>query len=221
MPIKAVLFDLDNTLYEYEKCDNAGLDPVFTSLSLMFNKPKETVKEIFHESRKKVKMWLKNTASSHSRFLYFQKTIESLKGTTDIELTQRTHNLYWDAYFNQMKLYDGVIDFFKQLKDAGIKIVIASNLTTEIQFKKLIHLSIDKYIDFVVTSEEAGQDKPENPVFLIALEKLGLPKEEIVLIGDEPDADIRGAKTFGIRYILVNNGDFKSIQEPFKNLKPL
>ena len=221
MPVKAVLFDLDNTLYEYEKCNNAGLDAVFTSLSLMFNKPKETVKEIFHDSREQVKMRLKNTASSHSRFLYFQKTIESLKGTTDIELTQRIHNLYWDAYLNQMKLYVGVIDFFKQLKDAGIKIVIASNLTTEIQFKKLIHLSIDKYIDFVVTSEEAGQDKPGEPVFLLALEKLGLPKEEIVLIGDEPGADIQGAKTFGIKCILVNNGNFKDVIESFKNLNSL
>jgi len=221
MTIKAILIDLDNTLYEYEKCNNAGFDTIFSSLSSILNKPKETIKEIFHESRRKVKLQLKDTASSHSRFLYFQKMVESLKGHTDIELTQKIHSLFWDAYFNQMELSDGVMDFFKQLKDSGVKIVIVSNLTTEIQFKKLVKLGIDKYIDFVITSEEAGQDKPGEPIFSLALEKTGLPKEEVVLIGDEVDADIQGAKRLGMRHILVNNGDFQEALESFKNLNSI
>ena len=221
MPVKAVLVDLDNTLYEYEKCNNAGLDAIFSSLSSIFNKPKETIKETFHESRRKVKLQLKDTASSHSRFLYFQKMIESLKGRTDIELTQKIHSLFWDAYLNEMKLFDGLIDFFKQLKEMGIKIAIVSNLTADIQFRKLGKLGIDNYVDFVVTSEEAGQDKPANPIYLLALEKLGLQKDEAIFIGDELETDIQGAKELGLKYIHVNNGDFKAVIDSFKKLNSL
>ncbi len=218
MAVKAVLIDLDNTLYEYEKCNVAGLDAVINKLSSTFNKPKEVVEKVFNESREKVKLWLKDTAASHSRFLYFQKTIETLKGNTDIKLTQDIHNLFWETYFTQMKLFDGVIEFFKYLKDSGIKIVIVSNLLADIQFKKLVKLGIDAYIDFVVTSEEAGKDKPEKPIFLLTLEKLGMMRNEVVFIGDEPDADIHGADDFGLKCILVNDGNFKGVLDSFKNL---
>lgn len=221
MPIKAVLIDLDNTLYEYEKCNTAGLDAVFDKLSSIFDMPKEAVKETFDQSRKLVKQWLKDTSASHSRFLYFQKTIERLKGSTDIKLTQDIHDLFWKNYFSQMTLFDGVIDFFEYLKNVGIKIAIVSDLLADIQFKKITELDIDKYIDFVVTSEEAGRDKPAESVFLLALEKLGLSKNEVVLIGDDLDKDAKGARDFGIRYIQVNNGDFKDVMESFKKLNSL
>lgn len=221
MVIKAVLLDLDNTLYEYEKCNNAGLDAVINKLSSIFNKPNEVVKKVFNESREQVKEQLKDTAASHSRFLYFQKMVESLKGSTDMKLIQDIHNLYWENYFNQMKLFDGAVDFLRQLKNSGIKIVIVSNLLVDIQSKKLIHLGIDKFIDFVVTSEEAGKDKPERSIFLLSLEKLGMSKNDVVFIGDELDTDIRGARDFGIKHILVNEGDFKGVAESFKNLSTL
>ncbi len=220
MPVKAVLFDLDNTLYEYEKCNRAALEAVIGRLSAVFSKPKETVKEVFDQSRKKVKEWLKGTAASHSRFLYFQKTVETLKGSTDVKLTQDVHHLFWGTYFNEMELFDGVIDFLKMLKEAGIKIAIVSDLTVDTQFKKLSKLGIENYIDFVITSEEAGHDKPANPIFQLALEKLELQKDEIVLIGDDLK-DVEGAKEMGFGYIQVDNNDFRSAVESFKRLNSL
>lgn len=221
MSIKAVLIDLDNTLYDYEKCNRAGLEFAINRLSSIFNVPLETVKDTFDKSRMLVKEYLGNTAASHSRFLYFQKTIEHLKGSTDIKLTEDIHELYWNAYFNQMALFDGVADFFEELKLNGIKIAIVSDLVADIQFKKLLRLGIDRYIDFVITSEEAGRDKPEKHVFQLALEKLGLPKEEVVLIGDDTDKDVKGADDYGIKYILMNDGDFRNVIKSFKKLNPL
>jgi len=221
MVVKAVLIDLDNTLYDYEKCNQSALDFVIDKLSAIFNKPKETVKEIFNQSRETVKQGLKDTAASHSRFLYFQETIESLKVGTDVKLTQEIHNLFWDAYFNKMDLFDGVTDFLEQLKNSGVKIAIVSDLTADIQFKKLIKLGIDKYVNFVVTSEEAGHEKPAEPIFLLALKKLGLSKEDVIFVGDDSDRDIQGAKKVGLKYILVKNGNFKDVIESFKNLNSL
>lgn len=220
MPVKAVLIDLDDTLYPYEKCNQSALEAVVSQLAEMFNRQKEDVKEVFDKSRRTVKEWLKDTAASHSRFLYFQKTIESLKGCTDIKLTRDIHNLFWDTYFNEMKLFEGVIEFFKQLKEAGIKVAIVSDLVADVQFSKLSKLGIENYVDFVITSEEAGYDKPAKPIFQLALEKLGLQKDEVVLIGDDPK-DMEGAKEMEFEYIQVNNGDFRSVMESFKKLNSL
>ncbi len=137
MAVKAVLFDLDNTLYEYERCREAAEKSIISRLSETLNKSDKEVREAFDKSRETVKLWLKGTSASHSRFLYVQKTIETLKGSTDIRLTQEVHELYWKAYFTEMKLYDGVAGFLKQLKDARIKIAIVTDLLAEMQFKKL------------------------------------------------------------------------------------
>ncbi|MBI2543307.1 MAG: HAD family hydrolase [Candidatus Aenigmarchaeota archaeon] len=218
MPVKAVLIDLDNTLYEYEKCNKPAVDAVIEELSIETGKSKELVKQVFDESRKKVKVELGDVAASHSRFLYFQKTIEALKGKTDIQLTEQLHDLFWNVYFEQMELYDGVIDFFEYLKQNNIKIAIVSDLTVELQFKKLIELGVDKYIDFVITSEESGREKPDKSIFLLSLDKLGCDKDDVIFIGDDLEKDIKGAENFGMRYIHVKD-NFGDVLEAFKNLK--
>ncbi len=221
MTVKAVLLDLDNTLYPYEQCNRIALEVVIDKLSTIFNIPKEIVETAFDKSRESVKFWLKDTASSHSRFLYFQKTIEMLKGSTDVKLTQDINNLFWNIYFGHMKLYDGAIEFLEYLKKSGIKIAIASDLLVDIQFKKLLKLGLENHVDFVITSEEAGQDKPAKFIFVLALEKLGLKKDEIVFIGDDLKKDIQGAKDMELKYILVKNGDFREVLESFKKLNLL
>ncbi len=217
MPVKAVLIDLDNTLYESNKCNQIALDTVINKLSEIFNKPKDQVREIFEKSRRDLKIWLKDTASSHSRLLYFQKTIEILKGSTDIKLTQEIDDLFWQTYFSQMQLFEGVIDFFTQLKNSGIKIAIITDLIADTQFRKIRSLGIENYIDFVVTSEEAGRDKPAEPIFLLALEKLKLSVDDALIIGDDSEKDIAGGKNLDIPYIQIQNNDFKSVIESFKS----
>jgi len=218
MPIKAVLLDLDNTLYDYERCNSAALDSVMNRLSSIFGKPKEAVEEIFGQSRDAVKLWLEDTASSHSRFLYFQKTIETLNQTTNVQLTKELHDHFWEVYFNQMKLSDGVLEFLEYLKNSGIKIAIVSDLTAETQFKKLLNLGLDKYVDFVITSEEAGMEKPSKEIFQLTLEKLGVSKNEVMFIGDNLEKDAQGAQNFGINFIHVSNGNFRNVIGSFKTL---
>lgn len=72
-----------------------------------------------------------------------------------------------------------------------------TDLTAQIQFRKLVYLELDQRFEYVVTSEESGADKPNQVGFKIALEKLGVtePSNEIVwMIGDNVVSDIEGAK---------------------------
>ncbi len=70
-------------------------------------------------------------------------------------------------------------------KKNSIKICLITDLTASIQFRKIINTKMDKYIDFVVTSEEAGVEKPDSVIFSLALSKLGLSSGEVIMIGDD------------------------------------
>ena len=76
----------------------------------------------------------------------------------------------------------------------SIPTAIVTDLTAQIQFRKVVYFGLDHYFDFIVTSEEAGYDKPNEAPFRIALEKMQPKGNVIWMIGDNPLNDIQGAR---------------------------
>jgi len=202
--IKAFLLDLDHTLYDYHACNNYAISVVCEHLSKKYGKPTEVVAEHYANARKAVKKSVGNVAASHSRLLYLQKTIETLTGKTDFAETLEAHELFWNSFFSKMTLYPGVLDFLETAESEGVKIAIVSDLTAGVQLKKLRHLKIQPFVDFLVSSEEAGVEKPDSRIFQLALEKLNVAKRDVVVVGDDLERDKLGAEQFGLQFILAN-----------------
>lgn len=196
--IKWVILDLDNTLYEYsnpnEKWSEAILDYIQKKLDISQKEFQDAVSW----ARKKNHDTIFTHGASHSRLLYFQKALEKLTAKTHFALTLEMEELFWDTFMNHMKLNDGVIYFLDNLKKQNKKIVILTDLTAQIQMKKIIKLWIQEYIDYLVSSEESGAEKLDQRAFALSLEKLWLEKEEVCMIGDNYEKDIVWAKNFGI-----------------------
>jgi putative hydrolase of the HAD superfamily len=112
--------------------------------------------------------------------------------TLDFEQT------YWRTFLANAKLFSGVIEFLQFLKDKGIRTANITDLTAQIQFRKMVYFGLDEYFDYVVTSEEAGCDKPDSRPFEIALDKLDIPAHKIWMIGDDQDSDMIGAERMGM-----------------------
>ena len=175
---------------------------------------KKIFREAFNEARKEIKNRLGNVASSHSRLLYMQKTIEKLELGTRILTTLDLEQTYWRTFLNGSNLFPGVIEFIHLLKSKGIATANITDLTAQIQFRKLVYFGIDELFDYVVTSEEAGKDKPDIRPFEVVIEKLGVKPKNIWMIGDNPDTDMLGAGKIGMIKIqkkhngvkVVNNG---------------
>ncbi len=201
--MKAVLLDLDNTLYEYEPCHQYALKKCWQYFQEINSISFARFKKNYEDARQEVKKYTTGQAASHSRFLYFQKFLENEIGKTDINLTIKLEKLYWQSFFKKMKLFDGVLDFLEKCRKNSIKICLITDLTAKIQFKKINRLKIGKYLDFVVSSEEAGRDKPYWNIFNLALEKLKMRPRDVVLIGDDYDKDLAGGKKIGIKTILI------------------
>ena len=198
---KAVIFDTDNTLYPYDMPHSAAMEAVKEKSKSVLGITKQEFEYAYEVARKEIKLQLGETASSHSRLLYFQKTIESLGLRTRILITLDLEQTYWRTYLTNAKLFSYAKEFILELKSNGILMANITDLTAQIQFRKMVYFGLDEHFDYVVTSEEAGHDKPDPRPFQIALDKLKIDAEEIWMIGDSASADMAGANLFGIKKI--------------------
>jgi HAD superfamily hydrolase (TIGR02253 family) len=203
---KAVLFDLDDTLYEYEPVHKKALAEVYKIFNTKIMKiSREKFTRLFNLSKTEIHQELSGTASSHNRILYFQRLIEKTHNTVDPKIILKLYYIYWGTFLNNMKLKKGVLETLKKLKKQDLKIVLVSDLTTNIQLKKIGKLRITPYIDYLVTSEEAGSEKPHLIMFLLALKKINMLPEDAIFVGDSKSKDISGANAAGIDTVWVTN----------------
>jgi putative hydrolase of the HAD superfamily len=188
-----VLLDLDNTLYAYAPAHDAGMAATEDLVARTLNLGRRDFRDCFQDARTELKMRLGRTASAHSRLLYFQRAIERAGFSTQPLIALQMEQAYWGAFLAEAKLFDEALDFLDDLRIAGIPCVIVTDLTAQIQFRKIIHFGIDRFVDWVVTSEEAGTDKPSPTNFELALAKLGGVEGVIWMVGEEPNSDMAGA----------------------------
>jgi len=188
-----IFFDLDNTLYDYQLSHDYAMEKIKNYFSKNFNLSNNAFANFFSKAKKIIKDQLKNTASSHSRILYFQKIFEIMNIGPQIKKSLLLENMYWKFFFKKAKLFPGVENFLKEIKKKNIYTGLITDLTIQIQFKKLIYFKIYKYFDSVTTSEEVIYDKPDKRIFFLAKKKFS-NKKNIWMIGDNLLRDIRGSK---------------------------
>lgn len=190
----AILFDTDNTLYPYEPAHHAAQGAVRNKVvSTLSINPSEFDKA-YDQARTQVKNRLKKTASSHSRLLYMQRMLEILGLESQVLLALDFEQTYWRTFLSNATLFDGVKELLDDLRLLNIPTAIVTDLTAQIQFRKIVYFGLDGHFDFIVTSEEAGFDKPHEAPFQIALEKMRPRGDRIWMVGDNPEADIQGAR---------------------------
>jgi len=190
----AILFDTDNTLYPYDPAHAAAQQAVKDKVVNTFSITPEEFDQAFKESREQVKMRLKHTASSHSRLLYLQRMLEIMGLGSQVLLALDFEQTYWRTFLSNAILFDGVKELLDDIRLLGIPTAIVTDLTAQIQFRKVVYFGLDHYFDYIVTSEEAGFDKPHEAPFKIALEKMRPKGDCIWMIGDNPVNDIRGGR---------------------------
>jgi len=190
----AVLFDTDNTLYPYIPAHTVAHNAVREKVISTFSIKRVEFDNVFNEARKQVKLSLKNTASSHSRLLYLQKMLELMGLGSQVLLALDFEQTYWRTFLSNAILFDDVKELLDDLRLLGIPIAIVTDLTAQIQFRKIVYFGLDHYFDYIVTSEETGLDKPNKLIFEAALDKLQPKGDCVWMIGDNPVNDICGAR---------------------------
>jgi HAD superfamily hydrolase (TIGR01549 family) len=190
----AILFDTDNTLYPYDPAHLAAQSAVKEKVISTFSIKSEDFDLASKEARQQVKKRLQHTAASHSRLLYMQRMLEIMGLGSQVLLALDFEQTYWRTFLTNAVLFHGVKELLDDIRLLGIPTAVVTDLTAQIQFRKVVYFGLDHYFDYIVTSEEAGFDKPHEAPFQIALEKMRPKGDCIWMIGDNPVNDIRGAR---------------------------
>lgn len=201
--IKAVVFDLDNTIYNYDECHIVAMKQLEEYVCDKYGLNKVDFRKNFELAKDEVKKLLGNTGASHNRMLYMQIFLEKIN-QSPVEDALELYDIYWGAMLEKMTPFKYVMPLMKQLKHRKIEIGILTDLTAHIQHRKIKKLCITEYIDAIVTSEEVGAEKPSNIAFSRIIEKLHCNPEEILMIGDSQKRDIDGAVNAGMRGMLFS-----------------
>tara|TARA_Y100001970_G_C14257873_1_gene877013 strand:+ start:10924 stop:11676 length:753 start_codon:yes stop_codon:yes gene_type:complete len=190
----AILFDTDNTLYPYDPAHEAALEAIENKVVESFSVNSADFNRSFKQARSDVKLRLEGTAASHSRLLYMQRMLEIMGLGPQVLLALDLEQTYWRTFLANAEIFEGVQELLEDIRLWGIPTAIVTDLTAQIQFRKIVYFGLDHYFDEIVTSEEAGFDKPKKEPFQLALEKLNPKGNCIWMVGDNPVNDIQGAR---------------------------
>ena len=190
----AILFDTDNTLYPYDPAHLAAHGAVREKVIGTLSIRAEDFDKAARDARQQVKSRLAHTAASHNRLLYMQRMLEIMGLGSQVLLALDFEQTYWRTFLTHAILFDEVKELLDDVRLLGIPTAVVTDLTAQIQFRKVVYFGLDHYFDYIVTSEEAGFDKPHEAPFKIALEKMRPKGDRIWMIGDNPINDIRGAR---------------------------
>ena len=197
--IRTILFDIDNTLYDYDRGNEAALCVVCAYCKEHFGWKEEVTFLRQKQARKDVEAVIgTNCAASHNRLIRFQFMLE--KENLPLEPHALTlYHCYWDTLLSGIVPDEELTSFLRWAKEKDLRIGIATNMTAYVQYLKLRKLSILPYVDFIVTSEEAGAEKPDLAFFARCLAKAQCPPEQCLMVGDSLRNDVLGARDAGMQ----------------------
>lgn len=202
--IKTVIFDVDDTLYSYWGCHRQAMEAVCAYARAEIGIPGETFAAEFTLALKSVRQELPDQAAWHERTVRFLRILE--KHRKPLRFAPILDELYWGTFLKEAVPSPGIRDCMSDLKAHGFQIGIGTNMTTKWQIRKVEALGLLEFVDFFVSSEEAGADKPLPQLFSLCARKAGCNPEECVFVGDSVEHDVLGAKNAGMSAIWYTRG---------------
>ena len=202
---KNIIFDIDNTLYNYNTCHSKAIYKVFCFISNIKKCDVSLIEKSYKDIDEAHKTLTINTASSHNKYIKIKQLLKEY----DMNYFEETHTLYWDTFYENIKPFENVRNFIKWNNSIGVKIGVLTDYETEYQIEKLKRLDILQYIDCIVTSEEIGCEKPSVHAFNYILMKMEANRYETISIGDNFKKDTIGSKNANIYSYYFCNKPFK------------
>jgi putative hydrolase of the HAD superfamily len=196
MPLSYIYFDLDNTLLDHNKAESKSHQAVYDTYSVLQQIPLdnwlETYQEINHN------LWVKYQDGEIDRHqLHFSRFHDSMvKMDLPTDDSREIGVSYMEKYREFWDWVDQAEETFGLLSK-HYNVGIITNGFKETQLKKFEKLSMDRYTNQMVISEELGVLKPDPKVFDHATKLAGVPREEILYVGDSYSSDIVGGLNAG------------------------
>lgn len=186
---RAVLFDLDDTLYDLRAYWTGRLRRALAAVKGRY--PHVDCDALLQEAIR--------------RKIYMAQMPDFLRGLEidDAPFIRQVSEQYCDRWFEDLALVDDALPVFERLRQR-VQVGLITNGPTSTQRRKIEHFELARHMEVMIVSEEAGVAKPDPAIFHMALAMLGTQPAETLYVGDSVENDLRGAAAAGMPFVWVN-----------------
>lgn len=205
--LRAVLFDLDDTLFDHRHSSREGLSVLKKEFprhlaAVPLDELELVNLEILNAIHVEVLAGI--LSPDEARRKRFGILLRKFGIDLSPEELENVAVLYRDSYQRARQATFGAQSLLRAVRGRGLKTAIVTNNLVEEQLDKLHYCKLFDLLDSLTISEEAGFAKPDIRIFQIALDRLECKPYEAIIIGDSWENDILGARTAGIAGIWYN-----------------
>lgn len=197
--VKAVLFDIDNTLIDFmgmkKKSSEAAIDAM---IKAGLNMSKEDALKLMYE--------LYELHGIESQRI-FHKFTKKIYGKENYKLISHGVLAYRKMRESYLVPYTNVIPTLVEIKKLGYKIAIVSDAPVMEAWMRIASLKLDEFFEVIITKADARRQKTHTAPFKLALKRLDIKPEEAIMVGDRIERDVNTAKKLGIQTIYARYGD--------------
>ncbi len=217
--IKDVFFDLDHTLWDFDKNSELTFDGIFNR-----NHPEIETKQFIEKYvpiNKACWKLYQYDKITHEELRYnrLKNSFDAINYSISDEEIDEISNEYIRFLPENNHLFDGTMELLDYLKP-NYNLHIITNGFADVQFRKLNNSKITPYFLTITNSEMAGVKKPNPIIFDYALDLAKAKKENSIMIGDSLDADVRGALDAGLDAIYFNENNIE-VENDIKHINHL
>lgn len=212
MTVRAVLCDLDDTLFDHTHASRCAVGELHRAVRAFncwtaeeFSSRHREMLETLH-----LEVLAGRLSISSARIERFKRLLVAANGVDPDRVAPEIAQTYRRAYETSWQTLPGAGPLLSALKARGLRTAVVTNNLVSEQRDKLARCGLAADVDALVTSEEVGAQKPDPRIFQVALDRLEVSPEEAVMVGDAWATDIEGARAAGVRPIWLNRFGVKS-----------
>jgi YjjG family noncanonical pyrimidine nucleotidase len=199
--VRAVLFDLDHTLFDTEKTERRALGAVAKAVGVPFGpRTIETYQAV------NTHVWGEYRAgritSKELRVLRFHLWLEKMD--RDPAHAKKLAPMYLDAFSSRGDLIAGASAAVRSIARLGLRLGVVTNGIDRVQRRRLKASALAESFSVVVTSERAGFTKPDPRIMEVALKRMRLRPDQAVYVGDDPHVDGLAANRASVPFVWYN-----------------
>jgi putative hydrolase of the HAD superfamily len=203
--IKAIVFDLDNTLIDFMRMKNTAVEAatkamIDAGLNFPYKVIRSKIDEIYNEKGIEYQQ-------------VFDQLLNHFLGRIDFKMLSAGVVAYRTAREAELNTYPQVIPTLIKLIKMGIKLGVVSDAPSREAWLRLTYIGLHHMFDAIVTFDDSGQKKPSPIPFNMVLQKLGVEAGNALMVGDWAERDVVGAKAIGMKTAFAKYGDTFETQE--------
>ncbi len=216
-PVRAVLFDVDDTLYDHSYASRQAMLEVRRRAPDLATVPLEEMVRRGEEILREVHLDLVltgRTSAEEARTLRMSRLAEALGRPMGPERARELAKHRQEAYLRHERAVPGSVELLRELRSRGLHLGIVSNNRVAEQARKIRAVGLEPFLQSRTLAEEAGILKPDPSIFHLAVKRTGITREACVMVGDSWQDDVIGARAAGVDVVWFNRSGAPPGPEP-------